>query len=565
MGKINVFEPHIGKDFDVFFQKDATLETKIDVRYLKYSAEEIDKYVNQEVKPELAEYVANEKNKLISYHLDLDNNVLSLAGTDVATSSVDLGELSLDDKYVTLIGRQNIDDVKTFTENPVISKNEAPALEVQNTSTMFGSTPTEDQVASVCFVDATGTTLGSVRHKVCADTQVVSCLECSNLEASESSEIAIGYDENGNVFTSAPTPAIGDNSTKIATTAFVEQIKQNLQDEIDLKEDIVSDLPTIRSGAALGATAVQPASLATVATSGSYNDLSNKPTIPAAQVNTDWNASSGVAQILNKPSLATVATSGNYNDLLNKPTIPTVNNATLTIQKNGTTVKTFTANASSNVTVNITVPTKVSELTNDSGYTSNAGTITGINMNGASKGTSGVVDLGTVATSDTKNTAGSTNTSSKIFLIGATSQAANPQTYSHDTVFVNTSGQLVSATPADSTNSTVVATTAFVKSVLSTSGSGLAEILKAENGYCKFSNGLIIQWGTVRSVSARTSITLPTPFTNTNYSVTITSIGDSSVYQRLVSANTPKTTTVFETYVAGSAGSMDFSWIAIGY
>ena len=44
-------------------------------------------------------------------------------------------------------------------------------------------------------------------------------------------------------------------------------------------------------------------SLATVATSGSYNDLTNKPTIPAAQVNADWNASSGVAQILNKPTI----------------------------------------------------------------------------------------------------------------------------------------------------------------------------------------------------------------------------------------------------------------------
>lgn len=52
----------------------------------------------------------------------------------------------------------------------------------------------------------------------------------------------------------------------------------------------------------------------------------------------------------------------------NKPTIPTVNNATLTIQKNGTNVQTFTANASSNKTANITVPTAVSELTNDSGY-----------------------------------------------------------------------------------------------------------------------------------------------------------------------------------------------------
>jgi hypothetical protein len=64
------------------------------------------------------------------------------------------------------------------------------------------------------------------------------------------------------------------------------------------------------------------ASLATVATSGSYNDLSSKPSIPAAQVNSDWNASSGVAQILNQPSLATVATSGSYADLSSKPTIP---------------------------------------------------------------------------------------------------------------------------------------------------------------------------------------------------------------------------------------------------
>lgn len=45
---------------------------------------------------------------------------------------------------------------------------------------------------------------------------------------------------------------------------------------------------------------------------------------------------------------------------------------------------------------------------------------------------------------DTKNTAGSTNTSSKIFLIGATSQAANPQTYSHDTAYVGTDGCLYS-------------------------------------------------------------------------------------------------------------------------
>lgn len=70
----------------------------------------------------------------------------------------------------------------------------------------------------------------------------------------------------------------------------------------------------------------------------------------------------------NSADLATVATSGSYNDLTNKPTIPTVNNATLTIQKNSTNVATFTANASSNVTANISVPTATSDLTNDSGF-----------------------------------------------------------------------------------------------------------------------------------------------------------------------------------------------------
>ena len=61
--------------------------------------------------------------------------------------------------------------------------------------------------------------------------------------------------------------------------------------------------------------------------------------------------------------LHTVATSGSYNDLDNKPTIPTVNNATLTINKGGTDdtgSKTFSANASSNVTINLGLSTVAS-------------------------------------------------------------------------------------------------------------------------------------------------------------------------------------------------------------
>lgn len=64
--------------------------------------------------------------------------------------------------------------------------------------------------------------------------------------------------------------------------------------------------------------------LANVAISGSYVDLTNKPTIPSAQVQSNWTATSGMGAILNKPTLSTVATSGSYNDLTNKPTIPVV-------------------------------------------------------------------------------------------------------------------------------------------------------------------------------------------------------------------------------------------------
>ena len=119
----------------------------------------------------------------------------------------------------------------------------------------------------------------------------------------------------------------------------------------------------------------QTANLSTVASTGEYDDLLNKPAIPAAQVNSDWDATSGISQILNRPeeatlvagdnititesgstitisgeggadwdassgqsgfiknkpdlsiyaqsaNLATVATTGDYDDLLNKPTIP---------------------------------------------------------------------------------------------------------------------------------------------------------------------------------------------------------------------------------------------------
>lgn len=123
-------------------------------------------------------------------------------------------------------------------------------------------------------------------------------------------------------------------------------------------------------------------SLATVATSGSYSDLSNKPTIPTVTdtySGTSSNAMSGKAvksaidaldgtisgtagsgktltafsqtdgkvsatfgsisitksQVSDFPSLATVATSGSYSDLSNKPTIPTITDTYSGTSSNG--------------------------------------------------------------------------------------------------------------------------------------------------------------------------------------------------------------------------------------
>lgn len=109
---------------------------------------------------------------------------------------------------------------------------------------------------------------------------------------------------------------------------------------------------------------IQPLYIGTNAAVGSYMDAANDMNMAMTQL------SSGVtilyysfdqvvenAGFVKASDLSTVATSGSYDDLTGTPMIPTVNNATLTIQKNGSNVATFTANASSNATANITVPT----------------------------------------------------------------------------------------------------------------------------------------------------------------------------------------------------------------
>lgn len=101
-----------------------------------------------------------------------------------------------------------------------------------------------------------------------------------------------------------------------------------------------------------------------------------------SNVQSDWNATTGLAAILNKPTIPSapgtlnttatasqstnasqsladnitlhkVSKTGSYNDLNNKPTIPTVNDNTITLTFNGATVGTFTLNQNSNKTIDI--------------------------------------------------------------------------------------------------------------------------------------------------------------------------------------------------------------------
>ena len=84
--------------------------------------------------------------------------------------------------------------------------------------------------------------------------------------------------------------------------------------------------------------------LATVATSGSYSDLSNTPTLGTM-------AEEDASDYTPTANLAAVATSGLYSDLTGTPTIPTVNDATITITQGGVTKGSFTLNQSSGDTI----------------------------------------------------------------------------------------------------------------------------------------------------------------------------------------------------------------------
>ena len=142
-------------------------------------------------------------------------------------------------------------------------------------------------------------------HKIFSDVKIGKVLDSIKIEDSDyynyvdikpSGKITLA-DSDGSIDGILNLPHVGTSPKTIAVTSDIPTTTSELTNdsnfvtstELATKQDIISDLATIRSGAEAGATAVQPAALseyaktselATVATSGSYNDLTNKPTIP---------------------------------------------------------------------------------------------------------------------------------------------------------------------------------------------------------------------------------------------------------------------------------------------
>lgn len=137
--------------------------------------------------------------------------------------------------------------------------------------------------------------------------------------------------------------------------------------------------------------------LAKVAKTGLYSDLGNKPVIPAEQVNSDWNATEGKAVILNKPTIPTkvseLTNDKNYMTEIPQSYTDAIMEAldtTVDLADKKTVVDTtktyedniwYNANAINGVcndfirdlnNIGKAIPTQTSQLTNNSGYITNA-------------------------------------------------------------------------------------------------------------------------------------------------------------------------------------------------
>lgn len=146
-------------------------------------------------------------------------------------------------------------------------------------------------------------------------------------QGTQKKNLNVVTDANGNI-TTEKKPTIPSRVIDLSDGS--DYIKTSTTNGL-IKHDGTIDTTSYATTAALSAKA-NTADLATVATSGSYNDLANKPEIPEGVIVDSTLSGSSTNAIQNKAvhtalagkantaDLATVATSGSYNDLENIPT-----------------------------------------------------------------------------------------------------------------------------------------------------------------------------------------------------------------------------------------------------
>lgn len=133
--------------------------------------------------------------------------------------------------------------------------------------------------------------------------------------------------------------------------------------------------------------------------------------IPSSDTNTTYSFSSRNGGFTVTPSGGSTQTVS-----IGKPsTAGTADKVANTLTFTGYQSKSYNGSAA----VSVAIPSKVSDLTNDSGYITSY--------------------------TNTKNTTGSTNSSSKLYLVGATSQASSPVTYSNSGVYTQSGAVYASA------------------------------------------------------------------------------------------------------------------------
>lgn len=123
------------------------------------------------------------------------------------------------------------------------------------------------------------------------------------------------------------------------------------------------------------------------------------------------------------------------------------------------------------------------------------------------------------------------------------------------------SGSPTAPTPATSDNSTKIATTAFIQNLLNSKGVITASNLGG-NGYFKFSNGLLIQYGKTSISQNTTSINFPIAFPSSCF--TVVSGGTSTIVRDVQTLSTTKFTIELNSDFFTMKGTLPFFWIAIG-